>query len=156
MSCIRFTTDAQRRAIRSDAVRIEAADAAALHLSPPVTESKIARLRLLATHATAAIRQSVASNRHAPADLLEALAADPEAAVRAEVARNETADPRLLERLAGDRDARVRCWAALNPGLPERVVAALAADRDAEVRRLAGWRLAATRPAESAEVLEQV
>jgi hypothetical protein len=140
MSCIRFSTSAQRAQIQRDAPAIEAADAAVLHLAPPVTDSKLARLRLLAQHTSPGIRQSVASNRHAPADLLAALAADPEAAVRGEVARNETSPAELVERLAQDRDARVRCWAVLNPGLPGSAVPALLADADPQVRRLAGWR----------------
>ncbi|MGN6744244.1 MAG: HEAT repeat domain-containing protein [Amnibacterium sp.] len=153
MSCIRFTTDAQRAGMRRNAALIEAADAAALHLAPPVTESKLARLRLLARHERAGIRQSVASNRHAPADLLEALAADADPAVRGEVARNETSAPDLVARLAADRDARVRCWAVLNPALADSVVEAMRDDPDRQVRRLAGWRHdQATR---SAEVLEQ-
>ena len=77
MSCIRFTTNAQREAIRRDAVALADGDQAILHLSPPVTESKITRLRQLATHTRPGIRQSVASNRHAPQDLLLTLAADP-------------------------------------------------------------------------------
>ena len=98
---------------------LAAEDAAVLHLAPPVTPSKIARLRALAESPTTGIRQSVASNRHAPADLLETLAGDRDPAVRAEVARNETTPVGLLQRLAGDADARVRCWAVLNPGLPD-------------------------------------
>jgi hypothetical protein len=148
MSCIRFNTTAQRAAMRQDGAGLSAADAAVLHLAPPVTESKIARLRLLAESPQPGIRQSVASNRHAPADLLEALAADADPAVRGEVARNETVPQALLAALAGDRDARVRCWAVLNPGLPLPVVARLAGDRDAQVRRLAGWRLDAERVAQ--------
>lgn len=140
MSCIRFSTAAQRAQIQRDAGAIEAADAAVLHLAPPVTESKLARLRLLAQHASPGIRQSVASNRHAPADLLESLAADPDPAVRGEVARNEAAPVALVERLARDVDARVRCWAVLNPGLPDAAVPVLLDDADAQVRRLAGWR----------------
>jgi Leucine rich repeat variant len=140
MSCIRFTTSAQRAQIQRDSAAIDAADAAVLHLAPPVTESKLARLRLLAQNASPGIRQSVASNRHAPADLLATLAVDPEAAVRGEVARNEAAPVELVERLAQDPDARVRCWAVLNPGLPASVVPALLEDADPQVRRLAGWR----------------
>jgi hypothetical protein len=140
MSCIRFSTPAQRAQIRRDQAGIESADAAVLHLAPPVTASKLARLRLLAQHASPGIRQSVASNRHAPADLLAALAADPHPAVRGEVARNEAAPVELVERLSQDEDARVRCWAVLNPGLPASAVPALLGDPDEQVRRLAGWR----------------
>jgi len=147
MSCIRFNTKAQREAMRDDAAALAAGDGAVLHLSPPVTESKLARLRLLAAHERAGIRQSVASNRHAPQDLLAALADDRDAAVRGEVARNEATDPVLVERLSRDRDARVRCWAVLNPALPPERVRALEGDPDAQVRRLAGWRAGAVQPA---------
>jgi Leucine rich repeat variant len=143
MSCIRFSTPAQREAIRRDAAALQEGDGAILHLAPPVTASKIARLRLLAGHERAGIRQSVAANRHAPADLLEALAADPDAGVRGDVAHNESTPAAVVVRLAADRDARVRCWAVLNPVLPEEHVDALAADRDAQVRRLAAWRIGA-------------
>lgn len=143
MSCIRFSTAAQRESMRRDAAALEPGDGAVLHLSPPVTASKLARLRLLAGHERPGIRQSVASNRHAPSDLLTSLAADADAAVRGEVARNEASDAALLERLAADPDPRVRCWAVLNPGLPERVVEAMAADGDEQVARLAGWRMSA-------------
>jgi hypothetical protein len=147
MSCIRFTTNAQRAAIRRDAAVLADGDQAILHLSPAVTESKITRLRQLAAHTRPGIRQSVAANRHAPQDLLLTLAADPDAAVRGEVAKNETTDPALVERLSLDRDARVRCWAVLNPALPDDRVRELATDGDAQVARLAGWRLGAARPA---------
>ncbi|GAA4740716.1 hypothetical protein GCM10025783_09610 [Amnibacterium soli] len=147
MSCIRFNTNAQREAMRHDAAALEAGDQAILHLSPPVTESKIARLRLLAAHDRASIRQSVASNLHAPQDLLEALAADRDAAVRGEVAKNEATPPELVATLSRDRDARVRCWAVLNPTLPEERVRELQDDRDAQVARLAGWRIGAAQPA---------
>jgi hypothetical protein len=147
MSCIRFTTKAQREAMRADAGALAAGDQAILHLSPPVTESKITRLRLLAAHARPTIRQSVASNRHAPQDLLRELAADRDAGVRGEVAKNEATDPELVASLSHDRDARVRCWAVLNPVLPDARVRELEADPDAQVRRLAGWRIGAAQPA---------
>ena len=143
MSCIRFNTKAQRAAMRDDAAALAAGDQAILHLSPPVTESKIARLRLLAGHERPGIRQSVASNRHAPLDLLERLAVDPDPAVRGEVAKNEAAPAVLVQLLATDEDARVRCWAVLNPVLPAAAVGRLAGDPDAQVARLAGWRIGA-------------
>ena len=147
MSCIRFNTTAQRDAMRADASALAVGDQAILHLSPPVTASKIARLRLLARHDRPGIRQSVASNRHAPQDLLAALAADRDAAVRGEVAKNESASVALLEALSHDRDPRVRCWAVMNPMLPDDRVQALAADGDPQVARIAGWRLSAVQPA---------
>ncbi|MCU1533660.1 MAG: hypothetical protein JWR53_141, partial [Glaciihabitans sp.] len=49
MSCIRFNTPAQRQAMRDHApTMLTAEQAAALHPAPPVTDSKISRLRLLA------------------------------------------------------------------------------------------------------------
>ncbi|WP_375390098.1 hypothetical protein [uncultured Amnibacterium sp.] len=147
MSCIRFSTTAQREAMRRDAAALAAADQAILHRSPPVTETKIARLRLLAEHARPSIRQSAASSRSAPLDLLERLAADRDPGVRGEVAKNEAAPAALVEALSRDRDARVRCWAVLNPLLPDERVRELEADRDAQVARLAGWRLGAAQPA---------
>jgi hypothetical protein len=147
MSCIRFTTSAQREAIRNDAAAIAAGDQAVLHLSPPITESKIARLRLLAEHQRPTIRQSVASNRHAPQDLLLRLSTDRDAGVRGEVAKNESTDPAVVETLSHDRDARVRCWAVLNATLPEERVRELERDPDPQVARLAGWRIGAAQPA---------
>lgn len=144
MSCIRFSTKPQREAIR-DAAAL-GTDGVVLHLAPPVTASKLARLRLLAEHVRPGIRRSVASNRHAPADLLARLAADPDAGVRGEVARNDSTAAHLVAALAGDVDARVRCWAVLNPLLPDATVRAMAEDRDPQVRRLAAWRLGAAQP----------
>lgn len=146
MSCIRFSTAPQRDAMRHEAEAVAGGDRAILHLSPPVTQGKLARLRLLARHALPGIRQSVASNRHAPADLLQRLAADDDPAVRGEVARNENAPAALVEALAADADPRVRCWAVLNPSLDAATVAVLADDPDGQVRRLAGWRRAAVQP----------
>ncbi len=147
MSCIRFSTAAQRDAMQADAAALADGDGSVLFLSPPVTAGKLARLRLLARHEWPGIRQSVASNRAAPADLLEALAGDPDPAVRGEVARNEASAPALVMALAADPDARVRCWAVLNPGLPVDAVRTLRDDPDAQVARLAGWRLGLAQPA---------
>lgn len=147
MSCIRFNTSAQRESMRQDAAALAAADRAIVHRSPEVTESKVLRLRLLAEHARPSIRQSVASSRQAPLDLLERLAQDKDAGVRGEVAKNEVSPAGLVASLSHDRDARVRCWAVLNPVLPDERVRELASDRDAQVARLAGWRLGAAQPA---------
>lgn len=147
MSCIRFSTTAQREAMRRDAASVAAGDQAILHLSPPITESKLTRLRLLAEHARPSIRQSVASNLHAPQDLLVQLSADRDAGVRGEVAKNEATVPALVETLSHDRDARVRCWAVLNPVLPDERVRELESDADAQVARLARWRIGAAQPA---------
>lgn len=143
MSCIRFNTKAQRESMAEDAGTLSSEDGAILHLAPPVTESKLSRLRLLAAHPRPGIRQSVASNLHAPLDLLESLAADAAPAVRGEVAKNPSSPAALVSRLAADPDARVRCWAVLNPVLPDDAVREMADDRDAQVSRLVGWRLGA-------------
>ncbi len=91
MSCIRFNTPAQRAAMKRLAPpMLDAADAAALHRSPEVTETKIARLRLLARHENSKIRESVASSLHAPEDLYAELARDAEESVRACVASSPT------------------------------------------------------------------
>ncbi len=140
MSCIRFNTKAQRDSMAADAGALSTEDVAILHLAPPVTESKLTRLRLLAGHPRPGIRQSVASNLHAPLDLLRLLAGDADAAVRGEVAKNPTSPADLVEALAADPDPRVRCWAVLNPVLPDAAADAMAADRDPQVARLAGWR----------------
>ena len=139
MSCIRFNTGAQREAMRGSAA-LSNEDAAVLHLAPPVTESKLARLRLLAQHESAGIRSSAASSRHAPADLLASLAADADPSVRASVARNETAPPAVLAALAADSDEQVRSWAVVNVSTPDSAVAGLDADTSAQVRRLVAWR----------------
>src|SRR5688572_6087674 len=129
MSCIRFNTPAQRQALRDHApVMLTPEQAAALHPAPAVTESKIARLRLLATHANPTIRESVASSYHAPEDLLETLAHDPEASVRACLARNESVPCDILRSLADDESETVRGWLAVNYFVPTDVMERLADD----------------------------
>ena len=57
MSCIRFNTPAQRAQMRRLApAMLTPEQAAALHPAPVMTESKIARLRLLARDANPKIR----------------------------------------------------------------------------------------------------
>ena len=141
MSCIRFNTPAQRQAMRDHApVMLTAEEAAALHPAPAVTESKIARLRLLATHANPKIRESVASSYHAPEDLFEALAADPEVSVRACLARNESVPCDILRSLADDESETVRGWLAVNYFVPVDVMERLADDPDDTVRSLVRWK----------------
>ena len=76
MSCIRFNTPAQRAqmALMAPAM-LTAEQAAALHPAPEVTESKIRRLRLLASDPNPKIRESVASSYNTPEDLFVVLAA---------------------------------------------------------------------------------
>jgi len=141
MSCIRFNTPAQRQAMRDHApVMLSPEEAAALHPAPAVTESKIARLRLLATHNNPKIRESVASSHHAPEDLFETLATDTEVSVRACLARNESVPCDILRSLADDESETVRGWLAVNYFVPEDVMERLAHDPDDTVRSLVRWK----------------
>jgi hypothetical protein len=141
MSCIRFNTPAQRQAMRDHApVMLTPEEAAALHPAPAVTESKIARLRLLATHQNPKIRESVASSYHAPEDLFETLATDPEVSERACLARNESVPCDILRSLADDESETVRGWLAVNYFVPEDVMERLADDPDDTVRSLVRWK----------------
>jgi hypothetical protein len=140
MSCIRFNTPAMRRQMRDGGLGLDAGDAALLHLSPEVTDSKIERLRLLAKHANPKIRESVASSRNTPDDLLRTLAQDPDQGVRSCVARNEATPCEVLTDLATDSDEKVRGWVALNYFVPEDAMAVLAEDRSKVVRGLVSWK----------------
>ena len=141
MSCIRFNTPAQRQAMRDHApVMLTPEEAAALHPAPAVTESKITRLRLLATHANPKIRESVASSYHAPEDLFEVLARDPDVGVRACLARNEQVPCDILRSLADDKSETVRGWLAVNFFVPSDVMERLAEDPDDTVRALVRWK----------------
>ncbi|GAB3806810.1 hypothetical protein GCM10028798_30310 [Humibacter antri] len=145
MSCIRFNTPAQREAMRRAApAMLTSEEVAALHPAPPVTESKIRRLRLLATNANPKIRESVASSYNTPADLFEALARDPAEGVRACVARNEATPCDVLRDLAGDRSELVRGWVAANYFVPEDVMARLAEDASPTVRSVVKWKASLT------------
>jgi hypothetical protein len=128
---------------------LSAEQAAALHPAPPVTDSKIRRLRLLATDANPRIRESVASSQNAPDDLLAQLAADQEESVRSCVARNEATPCDVLRSLADDPSETVRGWLAVNFFVPADVMDTLAKDASQTVRALVGWKssLAATSPA---------
>jgi hypothetical protein len=141
MSCIRFNTPAQRRQMAAMAPSmITAEEAAALHPAPPVTDSKIARLRLLATNPNPKIRESVASSYHAPEDLFELLAKDPDAGVRTWIARNETVSCDVLRSLADDESEAVRGFLALNFYVPADVMEKLADDESETVRGLVKWK----------------
>jgi len=141
MSCIRFNTPAQLAQMRSMApAMLTPEQAAALHPSPEMTESKLRRLRLLASDPNPKIRESVASSHHTPEDLFVALAADPDEGVRACVARNESAPCDVLRSLAGDPSERVRGFLAVNFYVPEDAMARLADDRSATVRSLVTWK----------------
>jgi len=141
MSCIRFNTPAQRRQMAAMAPSmITAEEAAALHPAPPVTESKIARLRILAANPNPKIRESVASSYHAPEDLFETLAKDPDAGVRSWIARNETVPCDILRSLADDESEAVRGFLALNFYVPADVMEKLADDESDTVRGLVKWK----------------
>ena len=141
MSCIRFNTPAQRAQLRASAPSmLTPEEAAALHPAPPVTESKLRRLRLLAEHANPKIRESVASGYHTSVDLFERLARDPDSGVRGCVARNETAPCDVLRELASDPDETVRGWVAVNFFVPQDVMDDLADDPSATVRALVSWK----------------
>jgi hypothetical protein len=145
MSCIRFNTPAQRRAMAAAAPSMLTSDearalAATQHPAPPVTETKIARLRLLATNANPKIRESAASSYHAPEDLMVQLAADPDAGVRGCVARNESTSCDILRSLAADESEMVRGWLAVNFYVPADVMELLADDSSETVRSLVRWK----------------
>ncbi|WP_345761084.1 hypothetical protein [Diaminobutyricibacter sp. McL0608] len=141
MSCIRFNTPAQRQAMREQApVMLTPEEAAALHPSPPVTESKIRRLRLLASHENPKIRESVASSYNTPDDVFLALATDPDEGVRSCLARNEATPCDVLRILAADRSETVRGWVAVNYFVPEDVMERLASDTSRTVRSLVKWK----------------
>ena len=141
MSCIRFNTPAQRQAMRDHApVMLTPEEVAAQHPAPPVTESKINRLRLLAESPNPKIRESVASSYHAPEDLFETLARDPDVGVRACLARNEQVPCDILRSLADDESETVRGWLAVNFFVPADVMERLADDPDDTVRSLVRWK----------------
>jgi hypothetical protein len=141
MSCIRFNTPAQRQAMRDYApVMLTPEQAATLHPAPPVTDSKIQRLRLLATDANPKIRESVASSPHTPEDVMVALANDADEGVRACVARNESTACDILRGLADDSSERVRGFLALNFFVPADVMDQLGDDSSEVVRGLVGWK----------------
>lgn len=121
-------------------LKLTAEEAVALHPSPPVTESKIRRLRLLAKSENPKIRESVASSYHTPEDLFTLLAADPDEGVRSCVARNEATPCDILRTLAADRSERVRGWVAANFFVPADAMESLAHDDSATVRGLVTWK----------------
>lgn len=148
MSCIRFNTPAQRAQLATMAPSmLTPEEAARLHPAPPVTDSKIRRLRLLARHDNPKIRESVASSYHAPDDLFERLAKDPDAGVRGCVARNQATPCDVLRALAHDDDETVRGWVAVNFFVPEDVMRELADDGSETVRALVAWKSSLAEPA---------
>ena len=145
MSCIRFNTPAQERQL--DALRESpelANEAVAAFLSPPVTDTKIARLRTMAADRRAKIRESAALNVNTPADVFEKLSRDPETSVRVCVARNEATPCDVLRSLATDTSEEVRSWVAINYYVPADAMALLANDSSDKVRKLVEWKASLT------------
>ena len=148
MSCIRFNTPAQREQMRRLApAMLTPEEVAAMHPAPPVTESKIRRLRLLAADANPKIREAVASSYHTPPELFEALARDADEGVRGCVARNEATPCDVLRSLVRDESEQVRSFLAVNYFVPGDAMAVLAEDPSRQVRALVAWK---TRLAETA------
>lgn len=121
-------------------VMLTAEQAAALHPAPPVTDSKLARLRLLAEDANPKIRESAASSLHTPDDVMARLAVDADEGVRCCVARNETTSCDILRSMADDASELVRGWLAVNYFVPADVMERLANDGSATVRGLVEWK----------------
>ncbi len=141
MSCIRFNTPAQRKQLAAMAPSmLTAEEAAALHPAPAMTQSKIARLRLLAEHPNPRIRERAALDAHTPEDVMAALARDPDAGVRACVARNEEAGCDILRSLVHDPSETVRGFLAVNFLVPDDAMRALADDSSRTVRELVRWK----------------
>jgi hypothetical protein len=145
MSCIRFNTPAQRRAMRDLAPSMLTSEEAAKlamtrHPAPPVTASKIARLRLLAQDQNPKIRESAASSYHTPEDVMIMLAADPDDGVRGCVARNESTPCDILRSMADDPSETVRGWLAVNYFVPTDVMERLESDESETVRSLVRWK----------------
>ena len=140
MYCIRFNTSEQRDQMRR-AVKLTPEQAASRHPVPAVTESKLRRLRVLAGDPDFKIRESVGSNRSAPADVLRELACDAEASVRESIARNDSTPPDILRALVSDPSETVRGWLVLNRTLSDDAIETLTNDASEVVRGLVRWRL---------------
>ncbi len=119
---------------------LTAEQAAALHPAPPMTESKIARLRLLASDPNPKIRERAALDPHLPEDVFVTLASDPDTEVRSCVARNEATPCDVLRGLVADPSERVRAFLAVNFYVPLDAMDILAEDRSAIVRDLVRWK----------------
>lgn len=140
MSCVSFLSEAQRAALReSDEEQLTPEEIRAAHPSPPATEGKLRRIRVLAQSADPSIRQSAALNQYCPVDVLELLATDADTGVRRSVARQPKTPEALLRALARDEVPDVRGWVAANPGVPQSLLAELADDPDATVRGVVAW-----------------
>lgn len=156
MSCIRFNTPAQRQQL--DLLRQDAAlanEAIAKFSSPPVTESKIARLQAMAADKNFKIRESAALSYHLPEADIWRLAKDKVESVRVCVARNETTPCDILRELAKDKSTLVRSWVAVNFFVPADVMEDLANDPSEDVRALVAWKANLAAEAEAEALVTQ-
>ena len=119
---------------------LTAEQAAAVHPAPEVTESKIKRLRLLASDPNPKIRESAASSYHLPEDVFVTLSRDENEGVRAVIARNENTPCDVLRSLVNDKSERVRGFLAINFFVPEDTMRQLADDPSKVVRDLVTWK----------------
>ncbi len=141
MSCIRFNTPAQRAQL--DQLRADkklAETAVAQFLGPEFGETKINRLRIMASDKNPKIRESVALSYHVPEEVMWALAKDKNEGVRICVARNETTPCDILRHLAHDKSEQVRSWVAVNFFVPQDTMELLATDKSESVRKLVAWK----------------
>jgi hypothetical protein len=141
MSCIRFNTAAQRQQnAELGGSMVQSADPVAAFLSPAVTDSKIARIRLLANDPNPKIRASAAASYHAPVEIYEMLARDADPEVRSWIARNEHVPCDVLRMLVNDPDEQVRSFLAVNFYVPADTMDQLASDESRQVRALVDWK----------------
>ena len=140
MSCIRFNTPAQWAQLDELRANPSANDAVAKFLSPPVSESKIARLRQMATDPNPKIRESVALSYHAPVEVYQALATDSDEGVRQCLARNPYTPCDVLRQLASDPSEKVRAFVAVNYQVPADAMEKLAEDPSDTVQALVAWK----------------
>lgn len=136
MSCIGFLSDTHRAALAASSAGGPPLSA---FTSPPASETKVRRVRALASSASPAIRESAGLAYHAPIDVLEVLAADSEVTVRSCVARNSRTPEWVLRSLAADPSAQVRGWVVANRTCPPALLDVLAEDDDEQVRTIAAW-----------------
>ncbi|GAA1932473.1 hypothetical protein [Nocardioides hwasunensis] len=139
MSCVGFLSPEQRAALAASSREDAAGARLSSFASPPPSDGKVRRVRLLARSTDPRIRESAALSHHAPADVLRRLADDEEPGVRRCVARNVHADAALLARLASDPDPHVRGWVASNPSVSTAVLELLSEDEDESVRAVVAW-----------------
>ncbi len=140
MSCVRFNTPAQRQQMTDVSNGVQRDEPIAQFLGPVMTQSKIDRLRLMATSDNPKIRETVAASRHTPEELFETLSNDPEPGVRMWLARNEHVPCDILRKLAHDPDETVRSFVAINFFVPADAMGDLAHDESPRVRALVDWK----------------